>query len=80
MKKVCVSDYLTFNLIKQIPLILKPRIVIYICSFLMILFLPKYMINVTLKHDNFDSEIVNFPFLDGDVPCSTSYFSIHPIC
>ena len=25
------------------------------------------------KRDNFDFEIVNFPFLDGDVPCSTSY-------
>ena len=24
------------------------------------------------KPDNFDFEIVNFPFLDGDVPCSTS--------
>ena len=25
------------------------------------------------KHDDFDFEIVNFPFLDGAVPCSTSY-------
>ena len=25
------------------------------------------------KRDNFDFEIVNFPFLDGDVPRSTSY-------
>ena len=25
------------------------------------------------KHDDFDYEIVNFPFLDGDVPRSTSY-------
>ena len=25
------------------------------------------------KRDNFDFEIVNFPSLDGDVPCSTSY-------
>ena len=25
------------------------------------------------KRDNFDFEIVNFPFLDGDFPCSTSY-------
>ena len=33
-----------------------------------ILFLPKFMINVTT-----DFEIVNFPFLDGDVPRSTSY-------
>ena len=25
------------------------------------------------KHDNFDFEIVNFPFLDGNVPRSSSY-------
>ena len=25
------------------------------------------------KRDDFDFEIVNFPFLVGDVPCSTSY-------
>ena len=25
------------------------------------------------KHDDFDFELVNFPFLDGDVPRSTSY-------
>ena len=25
------------------------------------------------KRDDFDFEIVNFRFLDGDVPCSTSY-------
>ena len=25
------------------------------------------------KLDDFDFKIVNFPFLDGDVPCSTSY-------
>ena len=25
------------------------------------------------KGDDFDFEIVNFPFLDGDVLCSTSY-------
>ena len=25
------------------------------------------------KHDDFDFEIVNLPFLDGDVPCSTCY-------
>ena len=34
----------------------------------MILFLPKFD-----KRDDFDFEIVNFPFLDGDVPRSTSY-------
>ena len=27
------------------------------------------------KRDDFHFEIVNFPFLDGDVPCSTSYGS-----
>ena len=37
-----------------------------ICQFLLILFLPKSMIN-------FDFEIVIFPFLDGDVPLSRSY-------
>ena len=25
------------------------------------------------KRDNFNFEVVNFPFLDGDVPCSPSY-------
>ena len=25
------------------------------------------------RRDDFNFEIVNFPFLDGDVPCSTSY-------
>ena len=25
------------------------------------------------KYDDFDFEIINFPFLDGDVPRSTSY-------
>ena len=25
------------------------------------------------KRDDFDFDIVNFPFLDGDIPCSTSY-------
>ena len=36
----------------------------YICQFLMIFFPPKFMINVTT---------VDSPFLDGDVPRSTSY-------
>ena len=35
------------HLIKLIPLILKPRFLTCICQFLMILFLPKFMINVT---------------------------------
>ena len=29
--------------------------------------------NIYDKHDDFDFEIVNFPFLDGDVPRSKSY-------
>ena len=29
--------------------------------------------NINDKRDDFDFEIVNFPFLDGDVPRSTSY-------
>ena len=40
-----------------------------ICPFLMILFLPKFTINMMI----FNFEIVNFPFLDGEVPRSTSY-------
>ena len=34
------------------------------------------------KCDDFDFEIVNFPFLDGDVPRSTSslYLSTHSFC
>ena len=35
----------------------------------MILFLPK----IYDKRDDFDFEIVNFPFFDGHVPRSTSY-------
>ena len=52
-------------MIKPIPLIPKP-----FCPFLMILFLPKVTINVTIL-----IYFVNviFPFLDGDVPRSTSY-------
>ena len=29
--------------------------------------------NIYDKHDDFDFDIVNFPYLDWDVPCSTSY-------
>ena len=36
----------------------------------MILLRLKFMIN---ENDKFDFDIVNFPFLDGDVPRSTSY-------
>ena len=31
------------------------------------------------KRDDFDFEIVNFPFLDGDVPRSTSCYDIKPV-
>ena len=37
---------------------------IYIYPFLMVLFPPKFYD----KRDDFDFDIVNFPFLDGDVP------------
>ena len=41
---------------------------IYIYLFLMVLFPPKFMINVmTHCYVLFDCDIVNFPFLDGDV-------------
>ena len=36
----------------------------------MVLFPPKFII---LKRDDFDFDIVNFPFLDGDVPRRPSY-------
>ena len=51
------------KLILQIP---SPPFWIYICLFLTALFHPKFMIN-------FDFDIVNFPFLDGDVPHRPSY-------
>ena len=33
----------------------------------------QFLMIVFDKRDDFDFEIVNFPFLDGDVPRSTSY-------
>ena len=30
-------------------------------------------IKIYSKRDDFDFDIVNFPFLNADVPCSTSY-------
>ena len=51
-------------------LILKPHFWIYIYLFQMGLFHPKFMIGA---RDDFDFDIVNFPFLDGDVPRTTSY-------
>ena len=34
------------------------------------------------KRDDFNFEIVNFPFLDDNVPCSTSYgiYTFQPFC
>ena len=40
----------------------------FTCPFLMILFLPKYMINVTFLI----LKLSISHFLDGDIPCSTS--------
>ena len=50
-------------------LILKPQFWIYIYLFQTGLFSSK----IYDKRDNFDFDIVNFPFLDGDAPRSTSY-------
>ena len=51
------------------PLVPEPHFKTCICQFLMISFLPK----IYDKRDDFDFEFVYFPFLDGDVPRSTSY-------
>ena len=32
-----------------------------------------FRLNIYDKGDNFDFDIVNFPFLDGDIPRATSY-------
>ena len=53
---------------KPVPLIPNPRFWICTRLFLMKLFLPIYD-----KRYHFDFEFVNFPFIDGDVPRSTSY-------
>ena len=46
----------SFNLIKQIPLILKPRF-----------WTSNGIVSIKNdKRDDFDFEIVNFPYLDGD--------------
>ena len=39
------------------------------------LFISSHIVSSKIydKRDDFDFEIVNFPFLDGDVPRSTSY-------
>ena len=52
------------NLIKPMPLIPKPHLSI-----------SNDIVSTKIydKRDDFDFEIVNFPFLDGDVPRSTSY-------
>ena len=51
-------------------IIFRSRFWTCICLFLMILFLPKFMKNVTILILIF---FVNFAFLDGGVPRSTSY-------
>ena len=30
-----------------------------------------------VKHDDFDFDIINFPFLDGDIPRATSYEGLY---
>ena len=56
------------NLIKPIPLINKPHLRLSFINFKWYCFYQKYD-----KRGFFDFEIVNIPFLDGDVPRSTSY-------
>ena len=51
------------QLIKSITLILKLRFWTCICPFL---------VKIYDKRDNFGLEIVKFPFLEGEDPCSTS--------
>ena len=62
--------HLNCNLIKLILQIPRPPFWIYICLFLMALFHPKNF----NKRDDFDFDIVNFAFLDGDLKyCETAY-------
>ena len=56
--------HLNCNLIELILQIPRPPFWIYICLFLTALFHPKFYDEC----DDFDFDIVNFPFLDGDVP------------
>ena len=57
------------NLIKLIPLIPNPPFLDLHLS------ISNDIVSIKIhdKRDDFDFEIVNFPFLDGDVPRSTSY-------
>ena len=61
--------HLNCNLMKLILQIPRPPFWIYICLFLTALFHLKFID----KRDDFDFDIVNFPFLDGDVPRRPSY-------
>ena len=68
-KEIINLKRLWLNLIKPIPMIPKPRFWIYI------LFISNDIVSTKMydKREDFDFKIVNFPFLDGDVPCSISY-------
>ena len=59
------------NLIKPISLIFEYRS----CNFRLALSISNDIVSTKIydKRNDFDFEIVNFPFLDGDVPRSTSY-------
>ena len=59
----------SFNLIKSIPQILRPRFWNGICPFLMILFQSKFSINMTILI----LKLSISSCLDGDVPHSTPY-------
>ena len=54
--------------------LLKPSSLIWhLMPYLFLLHLHLSISNDIDKRDDFDFEFVNFPFLDGDVPRSTSY-------
>ena len=61
--------HLNCNLIKLILQIPRPPFWIYICLFLTAFFSSK----IYDKRDDFDFDIVTFPFLDDDVPHRPSY-------
>ena len=46
---------------------------VYMYVFLMVQFPPKFMINGMILINDLDFDVVNFPFLDGDVSRRTSY-------
>ena len=67
VNQIYPPEWQLIKIILQIP---SPPFWIYICLFLTALFHPKFMINVMTLISIY---VVNFPFLDGDVPRRPSY-------